>query len=61
MLRFVIAYALMRARKIVRGLKERSSEDERFAAADHVVARLKERGDSLRLDEEMNPAPELST
>ena len=44
-LRYAIAYALMRARRIVRGLKEGLTEDERYAVADHVVAQLKERGD----------------
>ena len=39
------AYALMQARKIIRGLKEGLTEDERYAVADHVISQLKERGD----------------
>jgi hypothetical protein len=51
-LRSAIAYALMRARKIVRGLKHELTESERRAVADHVVSQLKERGDPWRLSEE---------
>ena len=40
------------APKIVRGLKEGLTEDERYAVADHAVAQLKERGDPWRLTEE---------
>jgi hypothetical protein len=32
-------------KRIVRGLKEAQTEDERYALAEHVVARLKEHGD----------------
>jgi hypothetical protein len=35
MLKYAIAFALRRARKIVRGLKDGLTEDERFAVADH--------------------------
>ncbi len=45
---------LRRSRKIIRGLKERLSEYERFAVPDHVVAQLKGRGDPWRLNEEGN-------
>lgn len=38
------AFALQRARKIVRGLKEGLTEEEHYAVAYHVVAQLKERG-----------------
>jgi hypothetical protein len=55
-LRYAIAFALTRSRKIIRGLKEGLTEDERFAVADHAVAQLKERGDPWRLDEEA-PTP----
>ncbi len=48
-LRYAIAYVLMRARKIVRGLKEGLTEDERYAIADHVVRQLKEHGDPWHL------------
>ena len=47
-----IAFALMRSRKIIRGLKEGLTEEERYAVADHAVAQLKERGDPWRLNEE---------
>jgi hypothetical protein len=51
-LRHAIAFALRRARKIVRGLKDGLTEDERFAVADHVISQLKERGDPWGLNEE---------
>lgn len=51
-LRYRIAFALMRARKIIRGLKEGLTESERYAVADHVVAQLKARGDPWGLGEE---------
>jgi hypothetical protein len=44
-LRYAIAFALGRARKVVRGLKEGPSERERYAMADHAVAQLKESRD----------------
>ena len=53
-----IAFALRRSRKIVRGLKEGLTEDERYAVADHTVAQLKERGDPWPLNEEA-PAAKL--
>jgi hypothetical protein len=52
MLRFAIAFALMRARKLVRGLRLGLTEDERFLIADDVVHRLQEHGDPWRLSEE---------
>ena len=61
MLRYAIAYALRRSRKVIRGLKEGLSEEERCAVADHVVAQLKERGDPWRLNEEVKPASAPST
>jgi hypothetical protein len=45
MLRFAIAFALMRARKLVRGLRHELSEDERFLVADDVVHQLQQHGD----------------
>ncbi len=54
-LRYSIAFALRRAAKIVRGLREGLSEDERYEVADHVVAQLKERGDPWGLDDEAKP------
>jgi hypothetical protein len=53
MLRFAIAFALMRARKLVRGLRQGLSEDERYLVADAVVHQLQERGDPWRLSEEL--------
>jgi hypothetical protein len=60
-LRYAIAYALPRSRKVIRGLKEGLTEDERYAVVDHVVAQLKERGDPWRLNEEVKPASAPTT
>jgi hypothetical protein len=60
-LRYRIAFALQRARKIVRGLKEGLTEDERYAIADHVVAQLKERGDPWQLNDEAKSGSAPST
>jgi hypothetical protein len=60
-LRYAIAFALRRSRKIIRGLKEGLNEDERHAVADHAVAQLKERGDPWRLNEEASTAKPPST
>ncbi len=60
-LRYAIAYALRRSRKIIRGLKEGLSEYERFAVADHVVDQLKERGDPWRLNEDAPTAKPPTT
>jgi hypothetical protein len=60
-LRYAIAYALRRSRKVIRGLKEGLSEDERYAVADHVVDQLKERGDPWRLNEDQPTAKAPST
>ncbi len=54
-LRYAIAYALIRARKVVRGLTQGLSEAERHAVAEHVVGQLKERGDPWHLNEEAKP------
>jgi hypothetical protein len=51
-LRFAIAFALRRSRKIIRGLQEGLTEEERFAVANQTVEQLKERGDPWRLNEE---------
>jgi hypothetical protein len=56
LLRFAIAFALMRARKLVRGLRQGLSEDERYLVADDVVRRLQEHGDPWRLSEELSEA-----
>ncbi len=54
-LRFAIAFALMRARKLVRGLKQGLTEDERLRVADDVVQRLQQHGDPWRLSDELPP------
>lgn len=51
-LRYAIAYALIGARKLVRGLKIGLTEDERYRVADDVVDRLKQYGDPWRLSDE---------
>jgi len=55
MLRFAIAFALTRARKLVRGPRQGLSENERFLIADDVVERLRQHGDPWRLSEELPP------
>jgi dihydroneopterin aldolase len=42
-LRYNLAYALIRASKIVRGVRQALIERERYAVADHVVAHSKRR------------------
>jgi hypothetical protein len=53
LMRFAVAFALIKARKVVRGLREGLTEDERYAVADAVVWRLKEHGDPWKLSEEL--------
>jgi hypothetical protein len=60
-LRYAIAFALRCSRKIIRGLKEGLTEEERFAVADQTVAQLKQRGDSWRLNDEAPAAKPPST
>jgi hypothetical protein len=60
-LKYAIAFALRRSRKIIRGLKEGLNEDERYPVADHAIAQLKERGDPWRLNEEAPTAKPPST
>ena len=55
MLRFAIAFALRDARKLVRGLKEDLTEEERYRVADDVVDRLQQHGDPWRLSEDLPP------
>ena len=52
-MRFAVAFALIKARKVVRGLREGLTEDERYAVADAVVWRLKEHGDPWKLSEDL--------
>jgi hypothetical protein len=56
MLRFALAFALMRARKLVRGLRQGLSEEERYRVADDVVHRLQQHGDPWLLSEKLPPA-----
>jgi len=51
-LRYRLAFALRRAVKIVRGLRQGLTEAERYAIADHVVAQLQEHGDPWGLTKE---------
>jgi hypothetical protein len=60
-LKYAIAFALRRSRKIIRGLKQGLTEEERCAVAVHAVAQLKERGDPWRLNEEAPTAGSPST
>ena len=55
MLSFAIAFALRSARKLVRGLREEMTEEERYRVANDVVRRLKEHGDPWRLSEDLPP------
>jgi hypothetical protein len=55
MLSFAIAFALRGARKLVRGLRQELTEEERHRVADDVVDRLKQHGDPWRLSEELPP------
>ena len=48
MLIFAIAFALRGARKLVRGLREELTEEERYRVANDVVHRLKQHGDPWR-------------
>jgi hypothetical protein len=60
-LRYAIAFALRRSRKIIRGLEDGLTEEERYAVADHVVAQLKDRGDPLAVEREAPTAEPPST
>jgi hypothetical protein len=46
----------MRARKLVRGLRQGLSEDERYPVADDVIDHLQQHGDPWRLSEELPEA-----
>jgi hypothetical protein len=48
-LRYNLAFALRRASKIVRGLRQGLTEHERYAVTNHVVVQLKRRGDPWHL------------
>ena len=53
MLRFAIAFALIRARKLARGLRQGLSDDERYQIADDVAHRLQQHGDTWGLSQEL--------
>jgi len=53
--------AEMRARKVVRRLKEGMTEAERHAVADHVISQLKDGGDPWRLNDEAKPGSAPTT
>jgi hypothetical protein len=53
MQRYAIAFALMKARKVVRGLRQGLGEEERFEVADATVRGLQKRADPLGLSEEL--------
>jgi hypothetical protein len=57
MLRFAVAFALRRARKLVRGLRQGLSEEERFLVADDVAHQLRQHGDPWALSQEVLPSP----
>jgi hypothetical protein len=56
-LQYRLAFALSRAVKIVRGLRQGLTEAERYAVADHVVTQLKDGGDPWNLSEEARAGP----
>jgi hypothetical protein len=60
-LKYAIAFALMRARRIVLGAKAGLTEEERYAIAGNVVDQLMQRGDPWGLNEEAGVAPPHST
>jgi len=53
LLRFAIAFALRAAAKLVRGLRQTLTEEERYRVADDVVDRLQRHGDPWRLSEDL--------
>jgi len=55
MLSFAIGFALMSARKLVRGLPQELTEEERYRVANDVVHQLKQYGDPWRLSEDLPP------
>ncbi len=51
LLRYSIAFALIRARKVVRGLRQGLTEQERYDVADAAVYEMLKHGDPWRLSE----------
>ena len=60
-LRYRIAFALSRAVKVVRGLRQALTEAERYAVADDVVEQLKDRGDPWQLAQDAEPKNGMPT
>lgn len=56
-LKSCIAFALIGAGKVVRGMWRTLTDEERSAVASRTVAKLKEHGDKWRLDEEEQVDP----
>jgi len=54
-----ISYALIRARKIVKGLSLALTQEERSAVAQRAVDELRRHGDQWKLDEEIEPKGEV--
>ena len=54
-LAFAISFALIRACKVVRGLRRGLTDDERLAVADQAVEEMKRYGDPWRLNEDEPP------
>lgn len=51
LLRYSIAFALIRASKVVRGLRQALTEEDRYEVADAAVYELSKHGDPWRLSE----------
>jgi hypothetical protein len=56
-----ISYALIRARKVVRGLSLSLTQEERQAVAQRAVDELRRHGDQWKLDEELPQGEVRST
>jgi hypothetical protein len=56
-----ISYALIRARKVVKGLSLALTQEERRAVAQRAVDELRRHGDQWKLDEELPQAEVHST
>ncbi len=54
-LSYGISFALIRAKKVMRGLKQALTSQERCAVADRAVEEMKKRGDPWRLNEDEAP------
>jgi hypothetical protein len=61
LLKHCISYALIRARKVVKGLSQSLTQDERSAVARRAVDELRRHGDQWKLDEELPKAQIHST